>query len=250
MKQTRLLMGMPIIVEIVDKWAKQGDFDKVYNYFEYIDHKFSTYKNDSEVSAINTGRLNISEVTGDLKEVLALCEETKKLTNGYFNAVHYGRLDPSGLVKGWAINNAANILLDSGFNNFYINAGGDVQTYGNNSMGVPWQVGIRSPFARTQNIKVLSITGIGIATSGTYVRGQHIYDPFNEDKKLTQILSITVIGPNIYEADRFATAAFAMEKHGIEFIERLRGFEGYMIDSEGVGTSTINFEKYVTKTDI
>jgi len=44
-----------------------------------------------------------------------------------------------------------------------------------------------------------------------------------------EIASISVIGPNVYEADRFATAAFAMGEKGIEFIEKQKKLEGYMI---------------------
>ena len=87
-------------------------------------------------------------------------------------------------------------------------------------------------------------SGKGIATSGSYLRGQHIYNPHLPEKKLTEIVSFTVIGENILEADRFATAAFAMGKEGINFIEQLPHFEGYAIDSNGMATFTSNFELY------
>ena len=95
-------------------------------------------------------------------------------------------------------------------------------------------------------VKVLSIRDCGIATSGTYVRGEHIYNPTDSDQPITGILSLTVIGPDIYEADRFATAAFAMGPAGINFIEQLPGFEGYMIDPGGMATYTSGFERYVS----
>ncbi len=72
----------------------------------------------------------------------------------------------------------------------------------------------------------------GVATSGTSIRGQHIYNPQDDAAPIDEIVSLTVIGPNIYEADRFATAAFAMGSDGIVFIEQLDGFEGYMIDCQ------------------
>ncbi|MGH7193526.1 MAG: FAD:protein FMN transferase, partial [Candidatus Saccharimonadales bacterium] len=83
-------------------------------------------------------------------------------------------------------------------------------------------------------------------TSGTAIRGQHIYDPHRPDKPIEEIVSLTVIGPDIYEADRFATAAFAMGKAGIGFIGSLDGFEGYMIDAAKQATFTDGFEGYVT----
>ena len=244
MKQTRLLMGMPITIEVVDSTVTQDDLDKVFAYFVSVDDTFSTYKATSEISKINRGELSAAQYSEDMKTILALSEQTKKDTHGYFDIQHNGMFDPSGIVKGWAIQNAAHMLKAWGFRHFYVDAGGDIQVSGNKD-GKPWRVGIRNPFNRTENVKVLALTNRGIATSGTAIRGQHIYDPYNRDTMLLDIVSITVIGPNIYEADRFATAAFAMGKKGIQFIEKLAGFEGYMIDAQARATFTSGFERYV-----
>lgn len=240
---------MPIMVEIVDLNSSQEDIDKVFDYFEYVDGKFSTYKEESEISLINKGKINISEYSEDMKKVFTLSEETKQLTGGYFDIkTPRGLYDPSGLVKGWAIHNAAQILLGLGFKNFYINAGGDIQTAGFNSQNQSWKIGIRDPLKKEEIIiKIIAVSGQGVATSGTYIRGQHIYNPHQLDKPINEIVSLTVIGPNIYEADRFATAAFAMGRQGINFIEGLDGFEGYVIDNNGQATMTSNFKKYVHK---
>ena len=245
MKQTRLLMGMPITVEIIDDFGALDIFDEIYSYFEYIDNKFSTYKNTSEISLINKGKVKQNEYTRDMHLVFELSEQTKKQTGGYFDICNNGRYDPSGLVKGWTIFNAANLLKNKGFLNFYIDAGGDIQVSGKNKEEKNWRVGIKNPFNNEEIIKILSIDDKGVATSGTYIRGQHVYIPKKKGLPITDIVSITVIGPNIYEADRFATAAFAMEKNGISFIENLAGFEGYMVDKDGIATMTSGFEKYV-----
>jgi thiamine biosynthesis lipoprotein len=79
-----------------------------------------------------------------------------------------------------------------------------------------------------------------MATSGIYFRGEHIYNPHN-DSQVKEVVSLSVVGSNIYDADRFATAAFAMGREGINFIEKLEGFEGYQIDREGMATMTSNF---------
>ncbi len=244
MKETRLTMGMPVTVEIVDESASTESIEKVFSYFSYIDEKFSTYKSTSEIERLNRKELKEADLSNDMKEVLKLSEETKLATNGYFNIKKPdGLLDPSGLVKGWAIWNTAKILTKDGFKNFFVDAGGDIQTSGLNKEGKKWSVGISNPFNRDENVKIIYASGIGVATSGTYIRGQHIYNP-HKIGELKEIVSITVIGPNIYEADRFATAAFAMGREGIKFIESLKGFEGYMIDKTGVATYTSGFEKY------
>lgn len=246
MKQTKLLMGMPVTIEISDPVATEEIFGEVFAYFDYVDKKFSTYKESSEISKINNGKIEEKDYSQDMLEILQLCEETKKLTNGYFDIKSKdGKYDPSGLVKGWAINNATKILQDRGFKNFYVEAGGDIQVQGRNSNGENWRVGIRNPFNVEEIIKVVSLTDIGIATSGNYIRGQHIYNPHQTGELISEIVSLTVIGKNIYEADRFATAAFAMGEKGIGFIEGLPGFEGYMINKDGIATMTSGFEHYV-----
>lgn len=244
-KQTRILMGMPITVELSDVTASVEIIDRVYDYFEQVDDRFSTYKPLSEISLLNQGLLTLGEASPDMVTIFNLAEEWRQSTGGYFNIQHAGRVDPSGLVKGWAISNAAEMIRESGFENFYVEAGGDIQAEGLNRMGKDWRVGIRSPFNMQEIVKVLAVNGFGVATSGTYIRGQHIYDPVTGKTSLTDIASLTVIGPDIYEADCYATAAFAMGRGGINFIETLEGFEGYMIDENHIATFTSGFERFV-----
>src|SRR6185312_4966358 len=226
MRETRILMGMPITVD-TGKMADGTLVHMVFDYFAQIDRRFSTYRADSEISAINRGDVPISDWSGEMTEVLALAEQTKNETDGYFDIRKPdGSLDPSGIVKGWAINNAAWIVRVAGISHFFIEAGGDIQTSGKNALGKDWSVGIRNPFKTDEIIKVVYPRGRGVATSGTYVRGQHIYDPRGPEGPIKDIVSLTVIGADVLEADRFATAAFAMGKDGIFFLEETPGLEG------------------------
>ncbi len=249
--ETRLMWGMPITVAIVEPVASQTPskalsmISQVFAYFGYIDNKFSTYKSTSEISLINQGVLSVEDASPDMQTVLSLAETLRLETDGYFNIAHEGRIDPSGLVKGWALSKAADLLCNSGYEHFYVEAGGDFQAVGLNAEGEPWRVGIRNPFHTDEIVKVLAVSNCGVATSGTYIRGQHIYDPVRGGLPDPEILSITVIGPNVYEADCYATAAFAMGRAGIRFIQSLEGFEGYMIDSNQQATFTSGFEGYV-----
>ncbi len=241
------MMGMTIKVDIADRSATSEALKKVFDYFTYVDEKFSTYKETSEISAINSGKLKESEYSEEMKEVLHHCEETKALTRGYFDIKNpKGKLDPSGLVKGWAIYNAYKILKKDGYKNFYIDAGGDIQTAGLNQDGKPWSIGLRNPFNPEKEIvKVVYLKDdMAVATSGTYARGQHIYNPHSIGQPILDVISLTVLGPNVYEVDRFATAAFAMGLGGIRFVEGLKGFEGYSIDAGGTATMTSGFDKY------
>ncbi|MBU6389574.1 FAD:protein FMN transferase [Patescibacteria group bacterium] len=245
MKETRLLMGMPVTVEIIDRKAKQSDIGRIFDYFTYVDETFSTYKESSEISAINAGRHPRKQWSADMRYVLEQCERCRQETGGYFNISRDGNfLDPSGYVKGWAIQNAAARLAEAGFRNYYVEAGGDLQVRGQNAAGQPWRIGIRNPFNRNEIVKTVNLDNHGLATSGTSIRGQHIYDPYRVDQPILDTVSLTVIGPNIVDADRYATAAFAMGRNGIGFIAKLEGFEGYMIDKDGIATLTPGFKEY------
>lgn len=244
MKENRIIMGMPAVIEIVDSKATEKVFKEIFDYLISVDERFSTYKKDSEITLYNEGKITERDLSDDLKKVLKLSEETKNKTDGFFDIAYNEKIDPSGLVKGWAIYNASEILRQKGFKNFYVEIAGDIEVAGLNNEGKKWAIGIRNPFNRGENVKVVYLSDRGIATSGNYERGEHIYNP-REKIKAKEIASLTVIGPNIYEADRFATAAFAMGFEGIYFIEKLPGFEGYMIDHNGIATFTSGFEKYL-----
>lgn len=233
---------MPVTVELSGRGGPE-DIDAVFSYFDSVDRRFSTYKDDSEISRLNRGSAAAPSL--EMREVFALAEKTKRETGGFFDIMRPdGTLDPSGIVKGWAILNAARLLSSRGFEDFYVDAGGDIQSSGKNAAGEGWTVGIRNPFKGDEIIKVIRPDGTGVATSGSYERGRHIYNPRAPEMKLNDILSITVIGPDILEADRFATAAFAMGRHGIGFIESIPGFEGYAVDKDGIATMTSGFESY------
>lgn len=242
MRQTRITMGMPAIVEIVAPHAHEAVYDAVFAYFDAIDAQFSTYKHDSEVARINRGELALEECSEEMREVFALAKETAEKTAGFF-AIYTpdGALDPSGLVKGWAIQKAAEFLRAEGYTDFYIEIAGDIQADGQNAEGEEWTIGIRNPFNRDEIVKAVHAGGKGIATSGTYARGAHIYDPHRKQAVEDSLVSLTVIGPDVYEADRMATAAFAMGPDGLLFLEELPGFEAYGISSDGTAALTSGF---------
>ncbi len=246
MKETRILMGIPITVEVVSA-VDHNIINRVFDYFQQVDDQFSPYKETSELARVNDG-LPRSKWSKKMKEIMRLCDVTKEQTNGYFDVHHNGKIDTSGLVKGWAIQQAAKIVKDADFDDYYIEAGGDIEVSGVSADKAPWAVGIRNPFNTDEIVKVVNISNQGIATSGTYIRGEHIYNPLESTPSTNPTRSLTVIGPNIYEADRFATAAFAMGGSGIHFIESLPGFEAYSIDYRQIATLTTGFGDYVTET--
>lgn len=245
MRKTRIVMGMPAAVELVGAKNDQP-FEAVFALWDAYDERFSTYKETSETMRINRGEISPEHYSADMREVLALAERTKEESGGYFNARRPdGSLDPSGIVKGWAIQKAAELLMREGYGSFYLEIGGDIQTCGRGEQGEEWRVGVRNPFNRDEIVKVLYPHGHGVATSGTAARGAHIYNPLEPSRPIDDIASLTVLGPDICEADRFATAAFAMGRYGIVFIEELDGFEGYLIDAQGIATMTSGLDRFL-----
>ena len=242
-KVTRILMGMPIAVEIVADPVPKRLLGRMYALLADVDNRYSPFKPDSEVSRINAG-LPAAQWSREMKDIMARCDQTKQETDGYFDAYYQGRFDPSGIVKGWAVQRAADLLLAAGQRNFYIDAGGDIAAYGCSAEGEPWRIGIRNPFNRQEIIKVLRIQDRGVATSGAYIRGDHIYNPHMPGRVPQDMASITVIGPDVYHADRFATAAYAMGHRGITFIEARPGFEAYMVAPDRLATMTSHLERY------
>lgn len=247
MRETQLIMGMPITVEVVGG-GTGATLEAVFSYFREVDAQFSPYKPDSEVSAMNRGEIAPDRTSPEMQEVLSLSLLTRHETHGYFDVRRPdGRFDPSGLVKGWAIRNAARGLEAEGMVNYFVEAGGDVQCCGVNADGEPWRVGVRHPLDAGKIVKVIAPGDRGVATSGSYVRGNHVYDPATGKHASDEIVSLTVIGPDVYEADRFATAAYAMGRDGIRFVEATYGLEGYAIDRHGRATMTSGFRGFVVQ---
>ena len=245
-RETRIIMGMPITLAVLDEGARQEDLDAVFAEFAAIDAQFSPFKDDSEISRFNRGEIAEKDFSPRLREIVALCERTKRETDGYFDISRPdGTIDPCGMVKGWAIKNAARQLVEMGYSDFCVEAGGDIQCHGVNEKGAEWTVGIRNPFRSDEIVKVIQPRGCGVATSGNYLRGDHIYDPHTGRYGSDDIVSLTVIGPDVLEADRYATAAYAMGRKGIHFIERLAGFEAYEIDGFGMARMTSGLKNYL-----
>src|SRR4029079_5218540 len=139
MRSTRLSMGMPITIDVID--APDGTLmETVFAYFDDVDRRFSTYRPTSEISAINRGEIDNTRYSPEMQEVLTLAERTRREALGYFDIRKPdGSLDPSAIVKGWDTRNAQTINKRGGPRHFFIDAGGDIQSIGNNASGENWR---------------------------------------------------------------------------------------------------------------
>lgn len=231
MHRVEHVMGMPVVVEVRDA---EADLDPVYDWLRRVDSIFSTYRADSQISRLNSGELTLDETHPDVRAVVRRCAELRDETDGYFDAGS-APVDPTGLVKGWAVDRAAAILDRAGVREFAVNAGGDIVVRGG-----PWRVGIQHPRLRHAIARAVEISDLAIATSGEYARGSHIRDPHSGGAP-RGVLSVTVTGADLATADAYATAAFAMGTQGPYWTARLAGYEAMTILSDGRVLSTPGF---------
>jgi thiamine biosynthesis lipoprotein len=240
------VMGMPIVLDLRDGGGDHAA-DEVFAWLGWVDATFSTYKEDSEVSRLNRGELALADAHPDVRAVLARCEILRVATGGYFDvrAASPRALDPSGLVKGWAVDRAAVLLDEAGLRNYAINAGGDIRLRGAALPLAAWRVGIQHPLEHDKLAQVVEADELAIATSGGYARGAHVLDPHTR-RAPTGILSVTITGPDLATADAYATAAFAMGAvRAIHWTARLRGYEALTILANGRVLSTPGFPSAV-----
>ena len=250
MRRVEELWGTAIGVEVVDD-VELEVVDALYRWFERVDELFSTWRDDSEISRIGRGELAVADASPAVATVLALCDEVRALSGGAFDVTFgararldprpgLGPLDPSGLVKGWAVERAAAMLLDAGVRQFCINAGGDVVVRGRPPAQAAWRIGIQHPWERDKVAAVVAITSGAVATSGRTERGDHVIDP-RTARPASGLMSATVVGQDLAIADALATAAIAFGSIGAPWLADVAAFG---ITDEGTVVSTRAFDRY------
>jgi FAD:protein FMN transferase len=236
------VMGMPVVVDLRDDGLGERAVDEVFDWLRFVNAVFSTYREESEISRIERGELALEDAHAEGREVLDRCAELREETHGYFDARYGGALDPSGLVKGWSVDRAAQILEDAGARNYAISAGGDMRLHGGALPADRWRVGIQHPHERMAVAAVVETSGLAVATSGAYARGKHVRDPHTTATP-SGVLSVTITGPELATADAYATAAFAMGAPlGPHWTASLpRGYEAMTILADDRVLTTPNF---------
>ncbi len=224
-------MGTVVTLDIRDRDLPEAAVDEAIAWFHEVDATFSTYRPESEISRISRGELSPRECSAEVHEVLGLCAEVTRRSRGCFDIQLGGRLDPSGLVKGWSVQRAAEMLQASGARNFFIGAGGDIVTRGVPAGQQRWRVGIRHPEIGDRVAAVLEAGDLAVATSGAYERGEHIVDP-RTGRAPVGLLSMTVAGPSLTYADAFATAAFVMGEAGLAWVAGIDGYDALAITGD------------------
>lgn len=192
------------------------------------DEIFSTWKPSSPMSRLRRGEIALEDCPDEVATVLAACRRARECSGGWFDPwAMPGGVDPTGFVKGWATQRAAQVLRARGVAAGMVNAAGDVACFGRPEPGRPgWTIGVvdaGDPRAIARTFDVAA----AIATSGTSERGDHIIDPFT-GKRRARVVSATVVGPDLGLADAFATALVAEGGAGLGRLARRRGYSAFV----------------------
>lgn len=221
----------------------------------HADEVFSLYKEDSPLSRLARGETSIAELPSEVEYIWDECEKWEKVTEGWFSAMTPANtFDPSGLVKSWAAQKAADRMIELGVTDFAINAGGDILLSKNVSSGKPKRIGVGKPVSIASKdsgaLVVLDLNETdfyAVATSGTTERGEHIWNPKAGRQNANQLLQVTVVARDIITADVFATAAFAAGNQADAFLDRhLDKLEAMLIDLNGDVYATKGFSQLVS----
>ncbi|MFA1550257.1 FAD:protein FMN transferase [Actinomadura chokoriensis] len=210
-------------------------------WLHHVDRVFSPYRPDSEITRLAEGDVSAGQGDPDVAWVLRRCREMERDTGRAFTCEPSGRLDPSGLVKGWAVERASTILHEAGARDHSVNGGGDIQLRGEARPGRPWRIGLTDPHHRDRLIAAVTGRDLAVATSGTAERGAHIIDP-RTGRPATGLASITLVGRHLTDVDALSTAAFVLGGAARAWADAQPGIEALAVTCDGSVWWTPGFE--------
>lgn len=225
------VMGMPVSLAVrgglAETSAADGAWAETMAQLRWVDLVFSTWKADSYVSRLGRGEVTLADCPPEVAEVVALAERAEAESGGAFSC-HLPdpegrrRFDPTGVVKGWAVERAAAPLRRLDGTDFALSAGGDMVCRTVRPDAPPWRVGIEDPRDPKRLIATVPVHNGAVATSGTAHRGSHLVDA-RSGLAPEAVASVTVVTGSLTWADIDATAAYA---HGADAASWLRGRPG------------------------
>jgi thiamine biosynthesis lipoprotein len=227
-------MGTIVSIDVREPMVSEAAIAAAVAWLHDVDRRFSPFKPDSEVSRIIAGELALDDASPDVRAMYTLADAVAERSGGAFDPRGHrpdGAPDPTGVVKGWSVDEAAALLRMAGARNFQVNAGGDILAAGGPEPGAAWAIGIRHPDRSDTVAAVLRVRDLAVATSGLYERGSHIVDA-RTGAVPTGLRSVTVLGPTLALADAYATAAFAMGEAGLGWVAGEPGFGALGITSD------------------
>ena len=235
------LMGMPVSLALrgrhTDDEPAREAWERCVAELTEVDRVFSTYRENSVVTRLSRGEIELGDCPAELHEVLALGERARLESGGAFDVRRPGpdgvrTLDPSGVVKGWAVQRASAHLRALPDTDICLSAGGDMVCHVADDTRPAWRVGIEDPRDPQQLLATVEVRRGAVATSGTAHRGEHITDARTGDRPGT-VASVTVLADDLTWADIDATAAFAMGEGALTWLRARPGRRGVVVWRDG-----------------
>jgi FAD:protein FMN transferase len=238
-------MGLPISLALRGRHADDEQartaWAGVMAVLREVDAVFSTYCADSVVSRLGRGEVALEDCPPEVAEVLALGAAAERDSSGAFSVSRPGPdgdpvLDPSGVVKGWAVERAAAPLRALAGTDFCLSAGGDMVCRTLDPEAGPWRIGIEDPRDPARVIAVVPVWTGAVATSGTAHRGQHLVDA-RTGRPPSRVASVTVVTGSLTWADIDATAAYAQGAEAARWLQTRPGRTGLVVWEDGSTTT-------------
>jgi thiamine biosynthesis lipoprotein len=235
------VMGMPISLALRGRHATdevgRSAWIRVVASLREADLVFSTYRPDSAISRLGRGEITPADCPPEVAEVLRLGEIARADSHGAFDVRRPepdGRtvLDPSGVVKGWAVERAATALRELSDTDFCLSAGGDLTCRVTEPDAPPWRIGIEDPRDPSRVLAVVPVWCGAVATSGTAHRGAHLVDA-RTGRAPAAVASVTVVADSLTWADIDATAAYALGPAAASWLGSRPGRTGLVVWRDG-----------------
>jgi thiamine biosynthesis lipoprotein len=239
------VMAMPIGIDLRDSSVRSDPrradavLDGCFDRLREVDDLFSLWRPDTPMARLVAGTADLTQMPPTVVGVLRQCVRAARETGGHFSARDpAGHVDPTGLVKGWAVSEVGRLLLGAGYQHWCISAAGDVLVHGRPEPTEAWVIGIAAPGRPGDLLDAVQLeSGGAVATSGTAERGHHIWDPL-QGRPAHGIRSATVVcshgqADDIVRADVLATAAVARGRGAIAWLGGLTGVDAFIVHDNG-----------------
>jgi FAD:protein FMN transferase len=235
------VMGMPISLALRGRHVRDHQaleaWSEVMADLREVDRVFSTYRDDSFISRLGRSEITVADCPPEVVEVLGLGHRARLESHGAFDVRRRaadGRLvlDPSGVVKGWAVERAAAWLHALDDTDFGLSAGGDMVSHTDDPEGLPWRIGIEDPTDPTRLVATIPVRRGAVATSGSAHRGAHVVDA-RTGAVPERVASVTVLADSLTWADIDATAAYALDVEGPDWLRERPGRSALVVWQDG-----------------
>lgn len=216
LNQTVEAMTIPFTVSVAVQEEASPDLPqafstacrKIHTELKRIEADFSAFLPNSLVSRLAEGDESILLANTEFQEVYAAALLAKEETAGAFDPYFAGKFNPTGLVKGWAVEKifASCLMPLAAFpevTGLCINGGGDLQAWTKSDFR--WKTGIENPAQPRLLLAIYDLASQALASSGYTYRGQHV--TLTGPSDLSQV---TLLAPDLTFADIWATAGLAM----------------------------------------